>query len=294
MRILIMHDRGKNVGLGHFTRCHALAQACHEKDVKVEIGTYNLYKNLKRKYTEYDYVIVDTYRAKSEFYEDVAKQSKLVVFDDYNRITYPEGSLIINPNLSFNYVDYTNLNMSKYKFLGGEDYVLLRKEFWNVPKKKIKRKVKNVMISLGGSEHAKKIIENLVPKIDHKKYTIRVLYPTKRNIFSAQTMLDQMLWADIAISSCGVTMHEFMRVGVSAVGLMLYENQKYNLTAFLYFGNMIDCYNFTKKDNQKMDLDFARCSRKTRNEVYKYCRKRIDGQGALRVVDYLINNKNNT
>ena len=145
------------------------------------------------------------------------------MIDDYNRIDYPKG-IVVNPSICGDKLDY--LRKSDTIYLLGKDYIILRKEFWNVPEKKISKKIKNVLITFGGMNNydlANKIGDYLKEKFNIKIYIVNV----KNNKLTAKEMLNLMLESDVCISGGGQTTYELARVGVPTIGICLAENQKF-------------------------------------------------------------------
>lgn len=264
--ILILTEAGKNIGLGHYTRCSALRQAFEAVETPVQMLVYqneydiaehnivksNWLKDIdtvianKELYT----VIVDSYLADANIYKKLQTVCKyLIAFDDYNRISYP-CSLVINPNVFFCSIDYSNQTA---KCIGGKDYVILREEFRNkTPIGKENNNINNILITIGGSDFRgilPKIIEScLATNIESITAVIpddicymglderlRIL-PSQ----SAESMYGLIQKAQIVISACGQTLHELASMGKATLGICLdvdqIPNQQYYLSAgFLPF-----------------------------------------------------------
>lgn len=124
----------------------------------------------------------------------------------------------------------------------GTEYTLLRDEFLQLPEKEINLEVKDVLITLGGSD-----LKNLSCKItkkiieDHPNVTINVVVgPLFMDIIRELESLDNtgriivhtnakmsclMQNCDIAISACGSTLYELARCGVPIIGVVVADNQ---------------------------------------------------------------------
>ena len=71
----------------------------------------------------------------------------LVCIDDNIRLNYPQ-SIVVNVSLNSNEMNYPkNKNI---KYLLGTKYTILRREFWSETNKKIKKNIKNIMVTFGG------------------------------------------------------------------------------------------------------------------------------------------------
>jgi len=245
MKVLILTEAGSTIGFGHLTRSIALYQGFDEEKIDVEIvvnwdrEAEYLFKGIKHKIfnwlqnrntifetiKEMDIVIIDSYTADLEFYQQVSKIVRIPVYiDDYVRLDYPRGT-VISPSIYGDKLNYPEKDGARY--LLGKDYIILRKEFWDVPEKKIKKKIKNILITFGGVNHqnlAKKISEYLKDKFNFNTYIV-----DPRRKFTAKDMVNFMLKADLCISGGGQTTYELARVGVPTIGICFAENQLNNL-----------------------------------------------------------------
>ena len=91
--------------------------------------------------------------------EEIEIHAKNLVFiDDYYRWTH-ENRLIIDWTVN---AEYSGLHEKKKssQYLLGTKYAAMRREFWKNTKKIIKKDIKNVLITFGGSD-----IRNITPKI---------------------------------------------------------------------------------------------------------------------------------
>ncbi|MCK4852250.1 MAG: hypothetical protein KAS86_03960 [Candidatus Omnitrophica bacterium] len=252
MKTLILTEGGKDVGFGHLSRCVALSQAIKERDGTAEIkfivdgdtGAAGFLKGEKANSVSFldwrekesrtaeaaqrsDMVIIDSYLAEKPLYDSVsdATGGRVLMIDDYNRVEYPKG-MVVNPSVFAERMDYPRRDGTVY-FLGKE-YIILRKEFWDIPEKEIKREIRNVLVTFGGMDNSgllRNIVEYLRPKFNFHFNMIDV----RKGRVSTRTMLDMMLAADLCISAGGQTTYELARVGVPAVGICFAENQKFNL-----------------------------------------------------------------
>ncbi len=157
-------NAGNEYGLGHFTRCYALAQLLKDKiDIYFYIyaSNYSLMTGLNtdnfpikfldndeniflNDIKKSDVVIVDGYDFNDFYFFNVkARCNKLIVFDDFDA-NIKNVDAIINPFLE---KIYTNDNNIKY-FIGYE-YFILRKEF---SKPVTFNERKGTILSMGGTD----------------------------------------------------------------------------------------------------------------------------------------------
>ena len=133
-RILFLTEGGRAYGLGHLSRCFALAQAFEESGILVrfvlsgDAGAASFfgarevhlldwtenYVKLNPFIEEADAVVVDSYRASPECYQRIAADTGLGIYlDDNGRIDYPEGAHCL-PMLLLQFFAY-HLSFEKYK-----------------------------------------------------------------------------------------------------------------------------------------------------------------------------------
>ena len=325
MKIFIITEGGKNIGFGHITRCTSLYQAFEEEgmtpafvvngDETVEDllkgRSYKLFDwcedkpELFKSVDNADIVIVDSYLADITIYETLSRRiSTLVYLDDTKRLNYPRG-VLINGNIYAEELNYHQTLDIKY-FLGTK-YTPLRKPFWNVPKKDIKEKVENIMITFGGND-----MRNIIPRILRflRKYqpnlkknviigkafqnideiekeadrnTCLIYYP------DAERIKNVMLESDIAISAGGQTLYELARVNVPTIAIAVVEHQLQNVRAwqnrqFVEYGGW--WRDKTLLQNVKICIEKLK-DLSVRESKYKIGKNSVDGKGSLRIVSYL-------
>jgi spore coat polysaccharide biosynthesis predicted glycosyltransferase SpsG len=304
MKVLILTEAGKSIGFGHLTRCIGLYQGFEEKGFEVEIvvnadsSVDFLLKGIKYKKFDWlrkrkdifkslkkvDIVIIDSYLADLDFYKKVSEVVKIPVYiDDYKRLDYPRG-VVINPSIYGDKLDYPKKEGVRY--LLGKKYIILRREFWNVPKKKINKHIKNVLITFGGTNQqdlAKTIARYLEDKFS---FNINIVEPNKN--FTAKDMLKLMLKADLCISGGGQTTYELARVGVPTIGICFAENQLNNLVygekeGYLKFAGWFD-----EKDSiRKLEKVVKELDYNTRMKMYSIGKILVDGDGVENIIKNL-------
>ncbi len=304
MKALILTEAGKNIGFGHLTRCIGLYQAFLEKKVDTEIivkadrtadcllkkikhrkidwlkDREKIFREIKNKQIEI--VVIDSYLADRDFYKKISEIVKTPVYiDDYKRLIYPRG-IVVNPSIYGDKLKYPKRKGVTY--LSGKDYIILRKEFWDVPEKKINKEIKNVLITFGGMNHsglAKKIVDYLKKKFNFNFYIVDSKKP-----ISAKKMLNLMLKADLCISGGGQTTYELARVGVPTIGICFARNQLNNLI----YGDKIGYLKFSGWFYDKsLILRIKNIIRK--NE--RINKKVINGKGAKEIIEKVLKCKEN-
>lgn len=318
-KVMILTEGGAKIGLGHITRCLALYEAFTEYDLEpilVVNGDNKMDEFLRKQKVQYrienwlekaelirdSVLIIDSYLTPGEVYSELRNNNNIVaVIDDYNRLQY-DADIVISPTIYGEFLDYKKRPNSIY--LLGSRYIILRKEFWNVPSKKINENIRNIMITFGGED-----LRNLTPRVlellKDMPYTLHVVigrafkdtsyipkyrkYPNIKFHFdlSAEEMLQLMLLSDIAISSCGQTLHELARVGVPTIGVVVAENQKLNAQYFQKLGFIMYAGEYTDNNLERNIFEILEIlreynERKLRSEIG---RKLVDGLGAMRIIN---------
>ena len=326
MNVFIITEGGKDIGFGHITRCLSLYQAFEERGIKPKfiINGDNdieyLLKNInfqmfnwldeKNKLFEMvkdaDIAIIDSYLADISLYNKIANLVKISVYiDDNKRLDYPKG-IVLNGNIHAETLNYPKKDGIIY--LLGTKYTPLRKEFWEVPEKKIKENIESIMVTFGGDD-----AKNMTPKILkllNKKYpelnknviigrayqnldeikkeadknTNLIYYP------DAEKMKEVMLNSDIAISAGGQTLYELARVGVPTIGICVADNQLGNIKKWKKIG-FLEYAGLYNENNIIADIDKLLKnleSIKIREFKSKIGRKFVDGKGSLRVSNKLL------
>lgn len=302
-KVVFITEGGRKIGFGHVTRCVSLYQAFEEEKIMpmfivngdnsilefLKNADYKMFdwlkegKKLFESLKDADIIVIDSYLAGKSLYNKIYKVCRnLVMIDDYKRIKYPRG-IIINPSIYGGRINYPG--KAGAICLTGENYIILRKEFWALPRKNINKKLKNVLITFGGMNHAdlnEKVINYLRREFD---FTFNVV-KTEKNKAYPRKMFDLMLDADICISGGGQTIHELARVGVPTIGICLSENQRMNLESwhekrFIKYAGWHNDKNLLRNIESAIE-DLS--AQKIRLKISSIGRRFIDGQGARRIV----------
>lgn len=258
-KILIRADGGEGVGFGHIMRTLVLAKelsqrfhisyVCLEDDRfingirKIEDEGFRVFKVKNNSEIEDilkldgDFILIDKYDIDKKYFEKLKEKFKVFYMDDNNKLDYYPVDLIINQNV---YGDMLKYNKSiDTKALVGGKYVLLRDEFINSTPITINKQIKDILITLGGSDDfniTESIIKNLLglninlhviigPAFKFKE-TLKC-YSDKNIIFYENAIISNVMKkVDMAISSCGSTIYELSFLGVPTIGIIVADNQK--------------------------------------------------------------------
>lgn len=270
--IAIRADGGHGIGLGHVMRCLALGLELkalgHQvffisvRGIQVEqlITGYGLRviaisepQSLSEeielisqviKDNDCNIVITDSYKLNQDYLIKLKEKTGLLIsIDDLNNWAWP-ADVVINGNLNAKDLNYRSLDEGTSFFLGGQ-YTLLRSEFYNVPARKTRQKIKQVLVTVGGSD-----VLQLTPKIlralqevPGEFEVVTVIgpgfdnYAEIKSIAAESTgkevviktevknMSELMQNCDLAISSGGSTLYELAVTGTPAVVLLQADNQ---------------------------------------------------------------------
>ncbi|MBS3972456.1 MAG: UDP-2,4-diacetamido-2,4,6-trideoxy-beta-L-altropyranose hydrolase [Erysipelotrichia bacterium] len=325
MKVKIFTEGGKDIGLGHISRCSSLYNEIINRGVLVDFIVYgdiadlgflkgiNIVNEnwLDKEYlmntlSANDYVIVDSYKATKEIYEIISKNSKRALFiDDIGRIAYPEG-IIVNPSLDSSHIDYSHSSNSI--LLSGPEYVILRQQFRGVKREGISNEVKRVLIMMGGTDIrglTPLIIDNICRNIldiefyivtgseDMEKIKSQISKPnniTFHNNLDATQMMELMISSDLAITAAGQTIYELLATQTPFIPIKVIENQENNIKSLLEYNpeQIVLKYNgsgFLSSLNNALEIYNDVEYRKNYNRKYTDL---VDGYGSRRIVDYLL------
>lgn len=328
MRVLIFTEGGSQIGLGHISRCSSLYEELEARGIEVEFIIYGdvneieTIQNKKFKVANWlstdfltnhiednDYCIVDSYMASEDIYSIISKRARKSLFiDDNARIKYPEG-IVVNPSLSTDVVNYPINEANCY--LLGSNYIILRMPFVQAKRETINARVKEVLITLGGSD-----IHNLTPVILNKfssRYPdiifnvvignafnntvdIREINSNNINFYenaTAEEMKRVMLKSDIAITAAGQTIYELMATQTPFIPIKIVDNQNNNVAGLKEFNLVEVILDYKDADFlEKIESEFKKLlDMKKRVEIISLYTYVIDGLGSKRLIDKLVANE---
>lgn len=325
MKVSIITEGFENTGHGHITRCLALYQAFEEQNIHPTIyvngdqHAQSLLVNcqyeiidwltrpakLVKEINNSDVLIIDSYLAGKEYYNNLSKLSALSLFiDDNLRIDYPDG-IILNGTINAESFPYKKEDND---FLLGAKYIPVRKEFWNIPLRKINKEVSSVLITFGGqdirnitpvilqslNENYPEIYKNVIigsgfkhkEKIEkHKNSNVKFHYSP-----DAEKMKTLMLESDIAITAAGQTLYELAAAGTPSIAVTVADNQSNNIREWKKKGFLLDTIMHSDRFYlQKIHESFKTLkSSSSRKKLNKIGRENVDGQGPRRIINYII------
>jgi len=280
LKVLFLNESGVGIGLGHVTRTNALSSFLVSQGFETAMRTYECSRQGEEpgdwlsttqwQDTNADCVIIDSYLASVEHYRAIrAVFPRVVAIDDFNRISYPVD-LVINPNVFFLELDYSN---QKARTIGGIDYIILRESF-----RKCKERGgsgSGVLLTLGGSDF-RGLLPRLAGLADRLPALtivcpesglfedLRSRFPGVRVLgrLTEEQMLEEYLAAAVVISGCGQSLHELAYLGVNTTGICLAPDQVLNRAYYLSSGFL----------NQSVDWDDSNLEDKILGSVSRVAR----------------------
>ncbi len=180
--LIIRTDANSQIGIGHFMRCLAIAQAWKDHGGKslFMMGTFSLPLELQLKSEGIEvlkipatlgsiedtiktigiakevmpfWIILDGYHLDSNYQKKIKEEGfRIMVIDDMAHLPNYHGDILLNQNIHAEKLNYSA--EPNTKLLLGTKYVLLRREFLGrkVVTREIPKIAKRVLITMGGSD----------------------------------------------------------------------------------------------------------------------------------------------
>jgi len=325
MSIKIFTEGGSGIGLGHISRCSSLFEEVEVRGLEVEFFIYGnienidflkgqLVKNINWLTEDYlnnyinknDYCIVDSYLASKNFYTIISdKSNKALFIDDNARIKYPKG-IIVNPSLSIEGLNYPLNDESHY--LLGAPYIILRTPFVNIDRDDANKDVKEVLITMGGSDLrdlTPKILNRICRKHPEIKFSVvignafhnvDIIESIKLNNIElyynidADLMKSLMLRTDFAITAAGQTIYELLATRTPFIPIKIIANQVNNINGLKKINpeQIVIDYDDSLL-MEKLEYEFILMLDLDKRTAFtlKY-HKSVDGYGSKRIINKLL------
>lgn len=325
MKVKIFTEGGNSIGFGHLSRCTSLYDEIKNRSINAEFIIYGniedvdflqgrIVKNVDWMSKDYlnehinntDCCIVDSYLASVDLYQIISNKAKRALFiDDNVRIKYPRG-IIVNPTLSVDNLRYPPNSENTY--LLGAQYIILRSPFLNTGRNTINKDVKNVLITMGGSD-----LRNLVPKIINnicKNYPDIKFNIVVGNTFcdttfvknvkldnlefyyniDAESMKRLMYKSDLAITAAGQTIYELLATQTPFIPIKVIDNQSNNISGLRKSNpDQVVLEHDDEFFIKKLDIEFRKLLSQDQREInINLYKNQVDGVGSKRIVDILL------
>ena len=181
----------------------------------------------------------------------------LLTVDDLNQLPFP-SNIVLNPNYGANELPYETRPDTQY--LLGPSYFPFRREFRQVAgqPRKIRDTVSRVLVTLGGSDYQRSVPKLLraLDQVDRSNQlevrlagglSTEVDEETDRmmarlgdrcsRLAPGSTLLDSLLWCDIAITAGGLTKYETALTGTPSLIISQVDHQDYLTRRFVSEGS---------------------------------------------------------
>jgi UDP-2,4-diacetamido-2,4,6-trideoxy-beta-L-altropyranose hydrolase len=273
MKVAFITELLQASGMGHYTRCHSLADAFYERNMTPVFflmtdhpnppknADYNYFhinwqsnpEQLLNELNDFQMAVLDSYHADSSLINMLCEKLSIpVFFDDENKIKYPKG-IVINGNFfaaKLNYSPSDDLHC-----LLGIHFQPLRKEFWTGTERNYSQNLTKLLITVGGSDQSSFI--NDLSKALVEKFPdifLHILSPKGTSYertqlhwgLTALQMKHLMETCDAAVSAAGQTTFELAATQTPSVLIKIAENQQLNIESwtepgiFDYAGDLQD------------------------------------------------------
>ena len=260
-------------------------------------------------------IVVDSYYVTEKYLNSLMELTKVAYVDDLASFPYP-AMLLINYNVygpSYDYRSiYEKAQKSLPELLLGPTYVPLRKQCQGLPARKVRERVKDVLISTGGTDPLhlamalmRKISRDQESKNIHFHFLVGSGNPDKETLFQLAEELENVsihynlpevtslfMKCDLAISASGSTLYELCACGTPTVTYAMADNQLPGNLAFESMGLMISAGDLRTIENREEILWSAMeqlsSNLEKRMELSQKMQAIVDGKGADRLAKALL------
>ncbi|MCL2151851.1 MAG: UDP-2,4-diacetamido-2,4,6-trideoxy-beta-L-altropyranose hydrolase [Oscillospiraceae bacterium] len=175
MRIAFRAEGSAEIGIGHLTRCSAIAIECVKKGFDVCFFARNdselwlrekrmplqilpKCNTIQKETSEFislanrwaaDYAFVDSYELTQQCYNEIFRNLPTITIDDFAHFPYTATTLI-NANVFADLLNYSDYNVKKL-LLGGK-YIILRDEFVEASPAPFNQRVSRILVTMGGAD----------------------------------------------------------------------------------------------------------------------------------------------
>lgn len=272
------------------------------------------------KINKIEQLFIDSYAVNNDFLEAINEQTRVIYLDDFAKnIIFADT--VINYNISAQQEIYQSLYSTqkfgeKTQFLIGPKYAPLRDEFSCAEQKKISDNIHNILITTGGTdqfnvayEFANQFIsygdrfqvDIVTGGINPNLPMLKRLEENEEKVFlhiNCNYMSRLMKQADLCISAGGSTLYELCAIGTPTISFSVADNQLENVKNFHvkgiipYAGDVRAEYDgvVNCKLNIKAWFEKWLDNKRERQFISKQMQCLVDGGGAMRVANFLMNN----
>lgn len=271
MRLFIRTEASSAIGMGHFMRCFAIAEAARERGIAVTfllnaldevrdrlsaIGAdgmvlpalasgEDLLAMAAAGLTHQDWLIIDSYAADDAYIAAQRLLARVCVIDDLNLLPRYDCDLILNAAEAAPHMGYAG--KTRARLLLGADYSLIRCEFRQTGR----RNGETITIIFGGSDPQNLSAACARAVLSATNTRVRIIAgPANRHIADLQALAAADMHLEIAVSppsvaetiadsalvitAAGGSVGEIAAIGLPALVLVVYDNQAAALSACPY------------------------------------------------------------
>jgi UDP-2,4-diacetamido-2,4,6-trideoxy-beta-L-altropyranose hydrolase len=261
-----------------------------------------------------DIILVDSYQVTYRYYRELRKLCKTACLEDMGE-PYPVDTLInyniYAPQLRASYINGKDLSLRPDKVYLGLEYMPLREVFRENMDYKLRDRVTDVMITTGGSDSlyaTGMILDKLlsIPNITFHAVSgpfnknadrLKAEYGNNKNIIIHENLKDLkslMKSCDVVITATGSTIYEVSALGVPMICFYFAENQRQGAEEFEKLTDIVNAGCFALDGDATVEnirKALLKCidDYDYRNTIHTQEKKLVDGNGAYRIADRLIN-----
>jgi UDP-2,4-diacetamido-2,4,6-trideoxy-beta-L-altropyranose hydrolase len=326
MRLFIRTEASPQIGMGHFMRCFAIAEAARAQGIEVTFllnelgdavlarlaqigaegaaiagalgGTADFMAMQALGVTRDDWLVIDSYAATEDYIAFQKNAARVAVIDDLNGLERFDCDLLINPAQAARAVDYER--KTRARLLLGADYALIRREFLQRPV----MKAVAITIMFGGSDPAQltgrcaQAVRSALPETEIRLiagpaniHTAGLAELEKRSgrirlFISPDSVADVLAGSALVITAAGGSVGEVAAMGLPALVLVVYDNQAAALKACPY--PVIDARTGLP-DNLGARVKALMDDSAQSAEIARKAHAVVDGHGAKRIVEIMRN-----
>lgn len=216
---------------------------------KIELLESNSIDELAELIKRYDanMIVIDHYDIDAYYEKELKKRTGIKIFVLDDTYEHHNCDILLNHNISANSSRYEGLLPASCEIRCGGEYTLLREEFYEAKKKKRHKANghdnRNILVIMGGADHARKNIEIINVLEGFRKLKIHVVttsankyleelksfvkvHKNLRLHINTKQMAQLMADADLAIVTPSVTVNEVLFMGTPFIAIKTADNQK--------------------------------------------------------------------
>lgn len=255
-----------------------------------------------------DWIVVDGPHFDATYQHTLADtERQLLAIDDMGELEYYTADIVLNQNLHASANMYSDRG-SDVELLLGPKYVLLRGEFleWREWSRDIPDKPNRVLITLGGSDPSNQT-QRVIQALDKNtnNVTARVIIGAENRHYEALTncvestdqqielkcnvsnMAEQMVWADLAISSGGTTCWELAFMGLPTLVGIIAPIEEYLVEGLKDEGLFYHVGKFEETTDSQLAVRIEQALNNPKNlrRMSNKAQQFVDGYGQDRVIE---------